>query len=97
MIEQWNLMPWIIAWGIVTIIVLFLASYRLKIVSHEVTGVHVLEAPEVDEDQRVTARKLLRVDFAGKMLTVISALLIVVIGLIYGYQTYMKAYEVVGH
>lgn len=97
MIAEMSLMPWLIIWAAVTTAVLALALYRLKLVSHEVPGVHVLEPPQIDEEQRTLARKLLRVDFYGKSLTVLSVLLIVFIGLLYGYQEYMKAYQVIGH
>jgi hypothetical protein len=98
MIAHWNLMPWMIVWAIVTTAVLVLAFYRLRLVAHEEPGgVHVLEKPEVNEAELALARKLLRVDFYGKALTVASAVLIVAIGVIHGYQAYLKAYEVVGH
>jgi hypothetical protein len=97
MIAELNLMPWMIVWALVTTVVLLLAFYRLKVVSHESPGIHVLEKPEVNLEERMLAQKLLRVDSLGKALTIVSALLIVAIGMIYGYQTYLKAYEVVGH
>ena len=45
MIAELNLMPWMIVWALVTTVVLILAFYQLKVVSHESPGIHVLEKP----------------------------------------------------
>ena len=92
-----DLMPWLIAWAIVTTVVIALALYRTGLAWHDIPGVHLSGDPGIPERQKETARKLNMVDLLGKALTVVSAVLILVIAGMWGYYQYMKAYEVVGH
>ncbi len=94
---QIDLMPWLIGWGIVTTAVVALALYRATLTLHEVSGVHLSGDPHIPEVQAATARRLQMVDLYGKVLTVVSTVVILAIAGIYGYQVYMKGYEVIGH
>ena len=89
--------PWLIAWAVATTAVIVLALYRIRLTAHEIPGVHLSGDPAIPGRQKETAHALSIVDFWGKTLTVISTILILVIAGFWGYQTYLKAYEVIGH
>ena len=82
-----NLLPWVVAWAILTTIDLILALYRGHLASHEVTGIRI-EDTEADlpEIQRKSAQTFSKIDFYVKWLTYLSVLMIVSIGVVWLYQ-----------
>ena len=82
-----SLLPWLIAWAILTTIDVILAVYRAHLASHEVTGIRI-EDTEADlpEVQRKSAQTFSKIDFYVKWLTYLSVLMIVSIGVMWLYQ-----------
>ena len=76
-----DLMSWIIAWAIVTTAVVVLGYLRLTFGLHEVSGVRFGSGHQEEfyQQQQKMDRKLHRLDFFGIALTVISALMVLVI------------------
>lgn len=72
-----DLFPWILAWAVVTTVVLVLAFYRLTLGLHEDAGMHldVAEAPQA-KAKAAMARRIDKVELYGKSLTAVSAVLI---------------------
>lgn len=81
----WNLM----AWAVLTVIVVFLAIYRKKLVGSSDENIHVLdsEAQEIPT-QAVVAKKLTVVDRWGKTLTVLAVLYLLGIAGVYIYNSF---------
>ena len=93
-----DLMPWVILWALVTTGVLVLALWRLVVARREeaLGGLHVAAADaSIPELEAKIARTLVRIDFWGKTLTVISAALILAIGVAWLYNGWLKANEIV--
>ncbi len=91
-----DLMPWMIAWGILTTVVIALALYRTTLVAHDPPGLSLADVHGTDVQKEMNHR-LVAVDKWGKALTVASAAMILFIAVVWAYQTYMKGFEVVGH
>lgn len=93
-----ELMPWLILWAAITTVVLLLALWRVMVVKREgeAGGLHVA-AGDVALAQRETqiARSLTRIDFWGKTLTVLSAILILAIGSIWLYNGWLEANKII--
>jgi uncharacterized membrane protein YhfC len=72
-----ELVPWIIAWAVVTTVVLVLAFYRLTLGLHEDPGMHLdaAEAPQA-KAKAAMVRRIDKVELYGKSLTIVSAVLI---------------------
>lgn len=68
-----HLLPYVIAWGVLAVIVVLLALYRRTIASHEDDSLHVSDpGGAVVAQQALLARRLERIDRWGKILTVIA-------------------------
>jgi hypothetical protein len=93
-----ELMPWLILWAALTTVVLALAIWRVTVVKREgeAGGLHVA-AGDVGLEQKETeiARSLVRIDFWGKTLTVLSAILILAIGSIWLYNGWLEANKII--
>ncbi len=76
-----DLMNWIIVWAAVTTAVVVLAYLRLTFGLREISGVRFGSAEQTEfyEQQQKMERKLNRLDFFGIALTVVSALMGLVI------------------
>lgn len=78
-----NLTPWIILWAMATTGVLVLFVWRVMVAKDETPGIHVAvtdqQMPEVDKEVKL-AHKLDVIDRWGKVLTVVSAVLVLVMG-----------------
>lgn len=74
-----NLTPWMIAWATVTTAVLVLAFYRLTLGLHEDPGIYI-DANEARQARSKAASdaRITKIEFYGKALTALSALLILV-------------------
>ena len=72
-----ELVPWIIAWALVTTVVLVLAFYRLTLGLHEDPGMHldIAEAPQA-KAKAAMVRRIDKVELYGKSLTIVSVVLI---------------------
>ena len=85
-----DLMPFMIAWAFVTTVVVVLALWRLLGGLHDEAGIHFIEGQEAEiQTKAQMSRRLDKIEFAGKALTVVSALMITVIGAIYLYGIWM--------
>ena len=81
-----NLMPFMIAWAFVTTAVVVLALWRLLAGLHDEGGMHFIEGQEAEIQTRARmSQRLDKIELAGKTLTVVSALMITVIGVMYLY------------
>jgi len=79
-----ELMPWMIAWAVVTTAVLILGFYRLTLGLHEDPGVYIdaAEARQAKEKSDLD-HKIERVELYGKSLTAVSAVLIAITALLW--------------
>ena len=81
-----DLMPFLIAWAVVTTLVVALAFFRLLEGLHDNTRTHVIEGSEQDLKSKTRMGFHMEwVELAGKVLTVLSVLMITAIGLAYLY------------
>lgn len=79
-----NLTPYAIVWGVLALIVIFLAFWRRHVASQEDDTLHVT-GPETALSQQMTvARKLELIDRWGKVLTVILAITGLILAVLYG-------------
>ena len=93
-----ELMPWLILWAALTTVVLLLALWRVMVVKREgqVGGLHVADGdPALDQRETEIARSLARIDFWGKTLTVLSAILILAIGSIWLYNGWLETNKMI--
>ena len=86
-----NLLSWLVAWAILTTVLVTLMLYRAQLASHEVTGIRI-EDTEADlpEVQQKFAQKMEKIDFCVRWLTVVSVVMIVGIGVLWLYQLAVK-------
>lgn len=84
-----NLLPYIVAWGVLLIIVLTLALMRRQLAAREDDSLHLSagEAAMVT-DQVQMAKKLESIDKWGKLLTVVLVISGVVLGSIWGLRAF---------
>ena len=91
-----NLMPWMILWAVLTTIVIILAIWRLLGGLHELGGIHLATGGQKELEQEVRAvRKLNRIDHWGIGLTVVSAVLILAIGVAFLYNAWVTTSTVI--
>jgi hypothetical protein len=83
-----NLIIHLVIWAVLATVVVFLAIYRRRIYMKSDEVLHVLdaEAPLVST-QAVVAKKLEKIDFWGKVLTVVVVLYALAIVGVYVYGT----------
>jgi hypothetical protein len=82
-------LPHIVAWAVLTTIVVFLAIYRRKIGLTADETLHVLDSDAAEVPvQAAVARKLAVVDRWGKILTVVAILYLLGIAAMYFYMAY---------
>ena len=84
-------------WAFLAVIVLCLALYRFTLASHEDESIHVssVEVHQVAEQQQVFG-KLNRVEFWGKLLTVVVLLYGLAIAGAYVYNAWVQSSQVQG-
>jgi len=92
-----NLTIYIWTWAILAVVVLGLALYRFSLAGHEDESLHVsaVEARQVVEQQQVFG-KLNRVEFWGKLLTIVVVLYGLVIAGAYLYHAWTQSGQVQG-
>jgi len=84
-----NMMIYVIAWGVLALIVLTLAVMRKSVSSHEDDTIHLTGDPDAAvREQTAVARKLDRIDKWGKPLTVLLAISGLVLAGIWGYNMF---------
>jgi len=82
-----DLMPYLILWAIVTTAVVILALWRLVLGLHEMGGIHIASGGERELQQEAElSRREARIELWGKTLTVVSATLILGIGVAWVYN-----------
>lgn len=85
-----NLTPWFILWAIATTAVVVLFVWRVMVAKEESAGIHVApenEAQMVEVGQEAKlANKLDAIDRWGKVLTAVSAVLVLVMGVAWAYN-----------
>lgn len=79
-----NLTPYAIVWGVLALIVIFLAFWRRHVASQEDDTLHVTGPETVLSQQMTVARKLELIDRWGKVLTVILAITGLILAVLYG-------------
>ncbi|HMD99134.1 MAG TPA: hypothetical protein VKM93_17635 [Terriglobia bacterium] len=92
-----NLTVYIWTWAILAVVVLCLALYRFTLAGHEDESLHVsaVEAQQVAQ-QQVVFGKLNRVEFWGKLLTIVVVLYGLVIAGLYLYHSWLQSSQVTG-
>lgn len=82
-----DLMPWMIVWALVTTVVIALALWRNMLGLHDLGGIHIGAGEEKDAElEAQLTRKIARIEAWGKVLTVVSGVLIVGIGLVWAFH-----------
>jgi len=79
-----NLTPYAIAWGVLALIVIFLAVWRRHVASQEDDTLHVTGPETVIQQQMTVAQKLELIDKWGKALTVLLAITGLILAVMYG-------------
>ncbi len=76
-----DLMTWVVAWAVVTTGVVVIALLRLTLGLHDMPGMKFgpVEQSEFYGKQEQVSRTMDRLDVAGVVLTVVSALMVLVI------------------
>jgi len=89
-----KVMPWMILWAVSTTGVLVLFIWRVMVARHERAGIFIVhgEEPDLEEQVRVT-QSLDRIDRWGKSLTMVSVILLVVVGSLWALDVWRAAYE----
>jgi hypothetical protein len=84
-----NLMTWIVAWTVVTTVVIVVGYFRLTFGLHEVLGMRLGEPDEVKfyQEQTNVDRRFNRLDLIGMTLTVVSALMMLVIVILWAIES----------
>ena len=92
-----NLTVYIWTWAILAVVVLCLAMYRFALAGHEDESVHIspVESHKIVEQKQVFG-KLNRVEFWGKLLTVVVILYGLVIAGVYLYHSWLQSSQVQG-
>ena len=89
-----KLMPWMLLWAVSTTGVLVLFVWRLFVTRHERGGIFIVEGEEKDlAEQNKISRVLARIDLWGKTLTVVSVVLILVMGSMWAWDSWQAAYR----
>ena len=87
-----ELTTWMIGWALVTTIVVVLAYYRLTLGLHEILGVHFGKGEaEFYREQLGKERRFNKVDLAGIALTALSALMMLVIIVLWAIESAGRA------
>jgi len=82
-----NLLPYAMAWIVLVIVVIALAFMRKSVAAQEDDTLHLGGGSETAiERQQATAKKLAKLDWWGKILTVIMAVTGLALGIVYGLQ-----------
>ena len=89
-----KVMPWMILWAVSTTGVLVLFIWRVMVSRRERAGIFIVhgEEPDLEEQQKVT-KSLDRIDRWGKSLTVVSVILLMVVGSMWALDVWRAAYE----
>jgi len=92
-----DLTPWLIAWAGGTTGVLLLLIWRLVVAKDEKQGgIYIVEGEEaLLERQTAIASKLKRIDLWGKALTVVSTILMVILGSAWLYNGWWDSNQVI--
>ena len=92
-----HLVLYVSTWAVLAVIVLCLALYRFALAGHEDESLHVsaVEAKAVVEQQQVFG-KLNRVEFWGKLLTVVVVLYGLAIAGVYLYNAWQQSSQITG-
>lgn len=79
---------WMIAWAIVTTAVVVLAYYRLTLGLHEIIGVRLGTGHQAEfyAKQHKVERRMEKLDVVGLALTVLSAVMVIVIAILWAVQ-----------
>jgi len=85
-----NFTPFAVLWGLLALVVLFMAGYRKTISTKEEDTLHLTNPVEVNH-QMAIAHKLDVIDKWGKLLTVIAAVYGLLLALGYTYQTWIQS------
>jgi hypothetical protein len=89
-----KLVPYMILWALSTTGVLVLFFWRLVVAKHERGGIFIVEGEEQDlEEQQRIGKTLARIDLWGKTLTVVSVVLIVVMGSMWMWDLWKQSYK----
>jgi hypothetical protein len=84
-----NLMTWIVAWTVVTTVVIIVGYFRLTFGLHEILGTRLGSPDQAEfyQEQRKVERRFNRLDIVGMTLTVASALMMLVIVILWAIES----------
>ncbi len=83
-----DLTTWMVAWAVVTTAVIVLAYYRLTLGLHEILGMRLGSGQQVEfyAEQRQVERRMEKLDILGVVLTATSAVMVVVIAILWALE-----------
>lgn len=88
-----DLAPWLIAWVVVTLLVLVLAAYRKHLDRLEDTDLHLGTMTPQDAQSKVSFnQRVHRIELLGKSFTVTFVALTGVVFALWAYNQWMRAY-----
>jgi len=84
-----NMMIYVIAWGVLALIVIILAFMRKNVTAHEDDSIHLSGDPDAAlREQTAVAKKLEAIDKWGKWLTILLAITGLILAGMWGYSTF---------
>jgi len=89
-----NIIPYIVVWVVLGIIVIVLAVTHLRLAHREDATVHVLENEREVERQKELTTKIAKIDWWGKVLTILLVLYGIILGGIYTYHAWVQSSKV---
>jgi hypothetical protein len=83
-----NLMPYFVLWVVLAVVVVVMIVWRKAISSHEDDSLHVLDGGAISSQASLN-QKLDVIDKWGKILTAITVVYGLILGVIYMYQSWV--------
>lgn len=84
-----SLMTWIVAWTVVTTVVIVVGYFRMTFGLHEILGMRIGSSDDAKfyREQANVDRRFNRLDLIGMTLTVVSALMMLVIVILWAIES----------
>ena len=90
---NYDLAPWLIAWVVVTLLVLVLAAYRKHLDRLEDTDLHLgTMTPQEAQSKASFNQRVHRIELLGKSFTVMFVALSSVVFALWAYNQWMRSY-----
>jgi disulfide bond formation protein DsbB len=90
---NYDLMPWLIAWVVVTLVTLALAAYRKHLDRLEDTDLHLgTMTPQQAQSKISFNQRVHRIELLGKSFTIVLVALAGVVFALWAYSQWMRGY-----